>query len=176
MVTDSQRWDVHSLGRLRSKEHFRQGANYVQGEADSAQGSFSGKVWKWKSLSCVRLCDPMDYIVHGILQARILEVGSFSLQGIFPTQGLNPGFPHYRQILYQLSHKGSPRILERVAYPFSSRSAWPRNWTRVSCTAGGFFTNWIIKEAPSCSRVSCYYVYGMMMLLTPHSWTWTWRF
>ena len=29
--------------------------------------------WKWKSLSCVRLCDTMDYTVHGILQARILE-------------------------------------------------------------------------------------------------------
>ena len=36
-------------------------------------------------------------------------VGSLSLlQGIFPTQGLNPGLPHCRQILYQLSHKGSP--------------------------------------------------------------------
>ena len=41
------------------------------------------------------------------------------LQGIFPTQGLNPGLLHCRQILYQLSHKGSPRILEWVAYPFS---------------------------------------------------------
>ena len=28
---------------------------------------------KWKSLSHVQLCDPMDYTVHGILQARILE-------------------------------------------------------------------------------------------------------
>ena len=36
-------------------------------------------------------------------------VGSLSLlQGIFPTQGSNPGSPHCRQILYQLSHKGSP--------------------------------------------------------------------
>ena len=50
-------------------------------------------------------------------------VGSCSLlQGIFPTQGLNPGLPHCRQILYQLSHQGSPRILEWVAYPFSSGS------------------------------------------------------
>ena len=48
-------------------------------------------------------------------------VGSRSLlQGIFPTQELNPGLLHCRWILYQLSHKGSPRILERVAYPFSS--------------------------------------------------------
>ena len=36
-------------------------------------------------------------------------VGSLSLlQGIFPTQGLNLGLTHCRQILYQLSHKGSP--------------------------------------------------------------------
>ena len=62
----------------------------------------------------------MDYTVHGILQARIL---------------------------YQLSHKGSPRMLEWVAYPFSSRSSQPRNQTRVSCVAGGFFTNCAIREA-----------------------------
>ena len=61
-------------------------------------------------------------------------VGSHSLfQGIFPTQGLNLGLPHYRQILYQLSHQGSPRILQWVAYPFSSGSSQPRSQTRVSC-------------------------------------------
>ena len=60
----------------------------------------------------------MDCIVHGILQARILEWVSFPFnEGIFPTQELNPGFPHCRWILYQLSHKGSPRILEQVATP-----------------------------------------------------------
>ena len=59
-------------------------------------------------------------------------VGSLSLlQGIFPTQGSNPGLPHCREILYQLSHQGSPRILEWVAYPFSSGSSRPRNRTRV---------------------------------------------
>ena len=73
--------------------------------------------------------------------------GSLSLlQGIFPTQGSNPGFLHYRQILYQLSHRGSPRILEWVTYPFSSRSSKCRNQTRVSCVAGGFFTNWAIRQ------------------------------
>ena len=56
------------------------------------------------------------------------------------------GCPHCRWILYQLSHQGSPRILEWVAYPFSSRSSWSRNQTRVSCIAGGFFTNWAIRE------------------------------
>jgi len=49
------------------------------------------------------------------------------LQGIFPTQGLNPGLPYCRRILYQLSHKRSSRVLEGVAYPFSSVSSQPRN-------------------------------------------------
>ena len=75
-------------------------------------------------------------------------VGSLSLlQGLFPTQGSNPDLPYCRRILYQLSHKGSPRIPEWVAYPFSRGSSWPRNWSRVSCTAGGFFTNWAMREA-----------------------------
>ena len=79
--------------------------------------------------------------------------GSCSLlQGIFPTQGLNPGLPHCRRILQQLSHQGSPRILERVAYPFSRGLPDPgikpgSNQCRVSCIAGGFFTNWAIWEA-----------------------------
>ena len=42
-------------------------------------------------------------------------VGSHSsLQGIFPIQGLNPGLPHCRQILYQLSYQGSPWLVPMV--------------------------------------------------------------
>ena len=75
-------------------------------------------------------------------------VGSLSLlQGIFPTQGSNPGISHCRWILYQLSHKGSPRIPKWVAYPFSSRSSQPRNQTGASCIAGRFFTNCVMREA-----------------------------
>ena len=55
------------------------------------------------------------------------------LQGIFATQGLNPGLLNCRQILYQLSHKGSPRILDWVAYRFSSESSRTRSRTGVSC-------------------------------------------
>ena len=75
-------------------------------------------------------------------------VGSLSLlQGIFPTQGSNPGLLHCRWVLYQVSHQENPRILEWVAYPFSSSSSWPRNQTTVSFTAGRFFTNWAMREA-----------------------------
>ena len=102
----------------------------------------------WKLLSHVQLCNPMDYTLHGILQARILKwvafpspgnlpkprieprsptlqadslpteppgkpkstgVGSLALLcRIFPTNELNWGLLHCRQILYQLSYQGSP--------------------------------------------------------------------
>ena len=67
------------------------------------------------ALSCLTVCNPMDYSppgssVHGILQARILEwVAIPLLQGIFPTQGSNLALClHCRQILYCLNHQGSP--------------------------------------------------------------------
>ena len=63
-----------------------------------------------------------------------------------PNQELNPGLLHCRWILSWLSHKGSPRILEWVAYPFPSRSSWPRNQTGVSCIAGRFFSSWATRE------------------------------
>ena len=100
-------------------------------------------------------------------------VGSLSLlQGIFPTQGSNPGLPNCRQILYQLSHKGSPRILEWVAYPFSSRSSWPRNWTWVSCIAGRFFTNWTIREAHLISCRTKIKIWVFWILVSSKSSNW----
>ena len=74
-------------------------------------------VWrsmKWKSLSRGRLCDPMDYTVSGILQARILEWvafpfsrGSFQPRDQTQVSHIAAGF--------FTSHKGSPRILEWAA-------------------------------------------------------------
>ena len=69
------------------------------------------------------LWDPMDCSLlgssaHGDSPGKNTGVGFHALlQRIFPTQGLNPGLPHCRQILCHLSHKGSPRIMEQVAYP-----------------------------------------------------------
>ena len=85
---------------------------------------------------------------HGLYSAwdspsQNTGVGRHSLfQEIFPIQGSNPGLLHCRWILYQLSHQGTPRILEWVDYPFSSGYSQPRNQTGVSCTVGGFFPNW----------------------------------
>ena len=56
--------------------------------------------------SCLSLCDPMDYTVHGILQARILEWVTFP----FSMGSSQPRYQtlHCGQILYQLSYQGSP--------------------------------------------------------------------
>ena len=98
--------------------------------------------------SCLTLCDPHGLYSPWNCSVQNTGVGSLSfLQRIFPTQGSNPCLRHCRWILYQLRHKGSPRILEWVAYPFSQEFSWPRDWTRVSCIAGRFFTNWAIKES-----------------------------
>ena len=62
--------------------------------------------------SCPTLCDPKDYTVHGILQARILEWVAYPFsRGIFPTQESNRGLQHCRRILYQLSYQGSSKEL-----------------------------------------------------------------
>ena len=113
----------------------------------SPRASSQGKKVKLKVTQlCLTLCDPMACPWNSLGQNIV--VGSLSLlQGIFPTQGSNPGLLHCRQILYHLSHRGSPRILEWVAYPFSRRSFWSRNQTSVSCIASRFFTNWVIREA-----------------------------
>ena len=104
------------------------------------------RIWKVSQL-CPTLCDPMDCSSWNS-PGQNTRVGSLSLlQGIFPTQGWNTSLPHCRWILYQLNHKGSPRILEWVACPFSSGSSGPRNRTGVFCIAGGFFTNWAIRES-----------------------------
>ena len=103
--------------------------------------------------SCPALYEPIDhspsgYLVHGDSPGKNPGVGCHALlQGIFLTQGSNPGVLHCRRILYHLSHQGSPRILEWVADPFSRGSSQAMNWTRVSCIAGRFFTSWATREA-----------------------------
>ena len=80
------------------------------------------KQQSWLFLMCVCLVtpsrptlrDPMDCSspgssVHGESPSKNTRVGCHALlQGIFPTQGSKPGLPHCRQILYCLSHQGSP--------------------------------------------------------------------
>ena len=67
--------------------------------------------------SRLTLCKPVDYsqpvyCIHGNYPGKHAGVRCHTLlQGIFPTQGSNPGFPHCREILYCLSHQGSPTMM-----------------------------------------------------------------
>ena len=118
-------------------------------------------------LSCLVMSDSLRH--PGLQPSRLLcpwdsvdkntGVGCHALlQGIFPTQESKPSLPYCRQIVYHLSHRGNPRILKWVVYPFSRGTSWPGNWTRVSCIVGGVFTimsyqgspqigiRWVLKE------------------------------
>ena len=90
--------------------------------------------------SCPALCNPIDDTVQGILQARILVWLAFSFSRSSQLRDQTQVSCIAGRFFYQLSHKGSPRILEWVACPFSRGSSQPRNQTRVSCIAGRFFT------------------------------------
>ena len=64
------------------------------------------KVTQW----CPTLCDPVDYEVQRILQARRLEVGSLSpLQGIFPTPGIEPRTPTLQADSLAAEPPGKPK-------------------------------------------------------------------
>ena len=79
--------------------------------------------------SCPTLCNPMDCSlpgssVHGDSPGKNIRVGCHALlQGIFPTQGSNPGLPHYRCYFYHLSHQRNP-----PPFPLSiPRQNWSAN-------------------------------------------------
>ena len=79
------------------------------------------------------LCNPMDSSppgtsVYGIYPGKNTGVCCHSLlQGIFPTQRLNLGLLHCRQILYQLSHQASPQTRQsgtNLILVFKTLSLW----------------------------------------------------
>ena len=95
-----------------------------------------------QSHELLHVCDPMEFS-----KPEYWRGYPFPPPGDLPNPGIKPRSPLLQQILYELSHKGSPRILEWVAYPFFRESSWPRNQTGVSCIVRRFFTNWAIREA-----------------------------
>ena len=93
---------------------------------------------------CLTLCDPMDSsppgsTVHRILQARIiLESAAMPFSRIFLTQELNLALLHCRQILYQLSHQGSPlrTVLKCIPSVFPVFRPFDLDWNGVTSFLG----------------------------------------
>ena len=88
---------------------------------------------------------PMDYTVHRFLQARIVEWSSlFLLQSIFPIQGLNTGLPHWKQILYQLSHQGSPGWCE--SWTIKNTECWRIDTFELWCWRRLLRISWMARK------------------------------
>ena len=111
--------------------------------------------------SYLTVCNPMDYTVHGILQARILKWVAFPFSRGSSQSRDWTQVSHITGRFFNSWAIGKPkntgvrcpRILEWVVYPFSSESSQPSNQTGVSCIPGRLFTNWAIREM-KC-RVIC---------------------
>ena len=106
---------------------------------------------KW----CPTLCDPMNYKVRGILQARILGWVAFP----FPRGSSRPRdrtqSPSLQTDSLPAEPPGQPRntgvgSLSLLQYIFLTQ---PRSGTRVSCIAGGFFINWAVREVPYTTQI-----------------------
>ena len=119
---------------------------------ESTRQCRSEKVYVLGAQSCPILYNLLNYSppgssLHGILQPRILKGNHSLLQGIVPTQGLNPGLRHCRQILYSLSHQGNQRNglipgLERSSGEGNGNSSEKSHEQR--CLVG--YSPWGLKE------------------------------
>ena len=113
-------------------------------------GLAHGHVWKKVKVkvtqSCPNLCDPVD-LVHGILQARILEwvAFSFSRESFQPRDSTQVShfadgfFTSWATRQVQEYWRGSLSLLQWI---FQTQES-----NQISCIAGGFFTNWAMREA-----------------------------
>ena len=113
--------------------------------------------WKWKSLSPVWLfATPWTIQSVEFSRPEYCNGEPFPSPGDLPNPGIKPRSPALQVKSLTTKPQWSPRMLERVAYPFSRGSSWPRNQTWVSFIAGGFFTNWAIREATLLDKAQAY--------------------
>ena len=90
-------------------------------------------------------------LVHGILQARILEWVAFLFSRGLPNPGIKPRSPTLQADSLPAEPQGKPKNTGMGSYPFSRGSSGFRNLTGVSCITGGFFTKGAIREASYCT-------------------------
>ena len=83
----------------------------------------------------------MDYTVHGILQARILEWVAFPSPGDLPNPGIEPRFPTLQMDSLPAEPPGKPKNTGVGNLSLLQRIFPTQELNRISCIAGGFFTN-----------------------------------
>ena len=90
-------------------------------------------MWKWNSLVVSNSAIPWTIQSMEFSRSEYWSGLLFPSPGDLPNTGIKLSSLHCRWILYQLSHKGSPRIMEWVAYPFSRGSFQLRNQDLLCC-------------------------------------------
>ena len=97
--------------------------------------------------SCPTLGNPIDYAVHGILQARILEWVAIPFPRGSSQPRDRPRSPTLQVDSLPTEPPGKPKNTGVGSLSLLQGSSQPRNWTRISCIAGKFFTKWAVREA-----------------------------
>ena len=117
--TKSQENVTHSLGK-RLSTHANSEMTQMLKLSDTDHKVTITNALCLVAQSCLTLCDPMEHSppgssVHGVSPGKNTGVGCHALlQGIFPTQGLNPDLWHCRQILYP-EPPGKPTIINMLS-------------------------------------------------------------
>ena len=96
--------------------------------------------------SCPTLCDLWTIQSMECSRPKNWSGELFPSPGDLPNPEIKPRSPTLQADALPAEPPGNTRILEWVAYSFSSESSRPRKQTRVSCIAGRFFTNWAIRK------------------------------
>ena len=119
-----------------------------QKQAQQKQGEKSGTTSNCKVSAQLRKVKVKVAQSSRILQARILWWVDFP----FSRGSSQPRSPALQADSSPAEPQGKPK--NTGAYPFFSESSRLRNRTGVLCVAGGFFTNWAIREAPQQRKAS----------------------
>ena len=130
--------------------------------------------------SCPTLCNPIDCslpdsFAHGDSPGNKTGVGCHALlQGSFPTQGLNPDIPQCRQILYHLSHQGSPikgRItVNLVNFPKITQLVFGRDPVESLPNSELFFYLLLSPDLCASSTFTSFYFWIIPSILPLQNW------
>ena len=116
--------------------------------------------------SCLTLCEPMDYTVQGIHQARILEWVAFPFSRGSSNRGIKPRLRQCRWILYQLNHtvkgqKKQPRLFSSVS---SVAQSCPTLCDPMDCSTPGLLA---YHKLPEFTQAHVHWVSDAIQLSHP---------